>query len=168
MESESLFRGKWLALKRTQGGWEFVERVHHCPGQSDGVDVLALVSGGDLGDETRVLCVLVYLQAVHSVSIELVGGLLESKEDLGRCALREVQEETGLQATLVEAFGACHSDPWKSTETSALVIARVDLDDEKNQEWKQSLDQDEQIQVVYFPVEGLVEALLGMYLRKAE
>jgi 8-oxo-dGTP pyrophosphatase MutT (NUDIX family) len=71
----------------------------------DYVVVLALTADG------RIPLVRQFRAAVERPSLELPGGLLDRDETPARCALRELQEETGYTAPAAHAVGCLDPDP---------------------------------------------------------
>lgn len=164
--------GEWLrtgliTYHDPSGGehkYETVERTTR-RGDLDGVDVLAFLTSNRLNGR-HLLLVLSYRPPVDRVCIEFPAGLAEENETAEEAALRELREETGFVgrasgSTSPELF----LDPWKSNENTKLVTVVVDGDDEGNFEnilnlgQKQQLDEDEFLDVLIVPVEGLLSRL---------
>ena len=65
--------------------------------------------------------------------------------------MRELKEETGYIGKRILAdsfkFPTVYFDPWKSTESTKVIIIEVDGEDERNQNPMQSLDETEEIKV---------------------
>ncbi|PLX67664.1 MAG: hypothetical protein C0602_09925 [Denitrovibrio sp.] len=81
--------GKFLELKVTEDGWEYVSRVN-CAGAA-----LVLVYNKDTD---RYLMVEQYRPPVKCRVLEWPAGLIEEGEEPAEAAVRELREETGLQA----------------------------------------------------------------------
>jgi ADP-ribose pyrophosphatase len=116
METETLFNGRWLRLRR-RGRWEFAERTN--PG--GGVIIIAVTP------EDRILFVEQWREAVRSKTIEMPAGLVGDLDDAGEsataAAARELSEETGYRAERVELLMAGPSSAGMSNEMIAFVRA---------------------------------------------
>lgn len=72
---------------------------------------------GDTGDAVTILCVkgeMILLQQEYSYPVgdsvyQFPGGKIEEGEDIGEAAIRELFEESGIQAQNVEYLGWCYS-----------------------------------------------------------
>jgi ADP-ribose pyrophosphatase len=116
-ETETLFNGKWLRLRR-RGRWEFAERTN--PG--GGVLIVALTAQGKL------LLVEQWREALRRKTIELPAGLVgdeasHPEETAVEAAARELTEETGYRADRVEFLMAGPSSAGMSSEILTLVRA---------------------------------------------
>ena len=116
-ESETLFNGRWLTLKR-RGTWEYAERVS----PRGAVIVVALT------DDDEVLFVEQYRPPIQSLTIEMPAGLigdLEGAADEDPCASaeRELVEETGYSASRIELVMSGPSSAGMSTEQVTFVRA---------------------------------------------
>ena len=83
-----------------------------------GVTILPLDENGD------VYCVRQYRYAFSREMLELPAGKLEPDEDPREAALRELSEETGIQAARVDALGGFLMSPGFCTEELHLYLAR--------------------------------------------
>lgn len=126
------------------------------------VDRVALPGGGEssrevvehrgavvvvaIDQEGRVAMVRQYRYPLGQVTLELPAGTLEPGEDPLTCARRELQEETGLEATRWEALMACYSSPGFCTEKMHFFLARV------TGQTAQATDADENIEVAMLPL----------------
>ncbi|MBF8299391.1 MAG: nudF-B [Dehalococcoidia bacterium] len=77
-----------------------------------------------LDHQGRVLMVRQYRHAVARKLLELPAGTIESGEDPAATAARELQEETGFQATEMQRLGGFFSAPGFCTEFLHVFIAR--------------------------------------------
>ena len=76
------------------------EEIHHAVEVADYVSVLAIASDG------RIQLVRQFRQAVNRFTLEFPGGLVDAGENPEQCAVRELAEETGLQAGKVMSLGS--------------------------------------------------------------
>ena len=114
-ESETLFNGRWLTLKR-RGRWEYVERAN----PAGAVIVIAVT------DRDEVLFVEQYRVPIECKTIEMPAGLvgdIDAKESLLLAAERELLEETGWRAGKLEHLMTGPSSAGMSTERMAFVRA---------------------------------------------
>lgn len=117
MQSETLYQGRWLALKR-RGRWEYAERVH--PGGA--VAILAVT------DDARIVLVEQPRVPIGRTTIELPAGLVgdlagASGEDVADAARRELEEETGYTCGDVELLHSGPTSAGMSTEFIHFVRA---------------------------------------------
>lgn len=112
--------------------------------------VVPLDSNGD------VLLVRQYRIAADRIMLEIPAGILDQDEAPERCALRELQEETGFAAAQLESLGAFYPAPGYTSEVIHLYLgtglspAPLHGDD------------DEFVEVVRMPLsEALEQALSG-------
>ncbi len=73
-------------------------QVFHSLDQADYVSVLAETKDG------QIVLVRQFRPAIEAVTLELPSGLLETGEDPGACAVRELQEEAGFRPTAEPVF----------------------------------------------------------------
>ena len=112
-----LGEGRWLRLI-DDDGWEFAERTG-----SRGVAVIVAVTDAD-----ELLLVEQYRHAVKARVIEPPAGLVgdhakHAEEDAAAAARRELFEETGYEARLMEFVMECPSSPGMVSETYRLYRA---------------------------------------------
>ncbi len=96
------------------------------------------------------------------VLVEIPAGKLEKDEDPRDCAIRELQEETGLHAEHVEDLGYIFSSPGYCTEALYLYLATGLSEGER------SLDEGEFLNVEKIPLKELVEQVDEGNIRDAK
>ena len=149
VRSETIFDGKIIKVKKDQaelpnGDLANREVVEH-PG---GVCVLALDEDGS------VTLVRQFRYPIQQQLLELPAGKLEYGEDHYAAAVRELSEETGLEAEEWTYLGYFLSSPGFCTEKIHMYLAR------KLTRQRQHLDEDEFLDVLVMPFEALVEQVM--------
>ena len=150
VESKTLFDGVIVTLKVDQAqlpdGKVATREVVEHPG---GVAILAL------DEENNVTLVQQYRYPFHQVLLELPAGKLDAGEDHRPAALRELSEETGLEAGELTYLGHIYASPGFCDEALHMYLAR-DLT-----RARQHLDEDEFLDVVTMPFDTLVEQVMS-------
>lgn len=149
VHSETIFDGKIIKVKRDQaelpdGGLAVREVVEH-PG---GVCVLAL------DEDLTVTLVRQFRYPIQQQLLELPAGKLEYGEDHFSAAVRELSEETGLEAEEWTYLGYMLSSPGFCTEKIHMYLAR------KLKRQRQHLDEDEFLDVLVMPFDALVKHVM--------
>ena len=144
IESKTMFQGRIITVLLDtaglpDGGTAQREVVLH-PG---GVAILPL----DL--------VRQYRYPLHGLLLELPAGKLDPGEDHRPAALRELSEETGLEAGELTYLGHIYASPGFCDEALHMYLAR-DLT-----RARQHLDEDEFLDVVTMPFDTLVEQVMS-------
>lgn len=116
----TLFRGLVVNLEQMEvrigaRGWHVYQIVRH-PG---GVAVLPLHEDG------TVTLIRQLRPAVDRFLLEIPAGRLHPGEDPSVCGLRELREETGLEAGSVAPLGVFHPSPGVFDEVIHLFLARA-------------------------------------------
>lgn len=109
------WQGKYLTVRK-QGSWEYAERR----GRIDAAVIVALDGEGQL------ILVEQYRIPVGRRCLELPAGLVgdvEAGESLADAARRELEEETGYRAAIVEERGRFYSSPGMTSEAFTIVLA---------------------------------------------
>ena len=150
IESKTMFQGRIITVLLDtaglpDGGTAQREVVLH-PG---GVAVLAL------DEADNVALVRQYRYPLHGLLLELPAGKLDPGEDHRPAALRELSEETGLEAGELTYLGHIYASPGFCDEALHMYLAR-DLT-----RARQHLDEDEFLDVVTMPFDTLVEQVMS-------
>ena len=115
MTIETPWQGKYLSV-RTSGTWEYAERVG-----SIAAAVIVAIDG-----EGQLLLVEQYRVPLGRTCLELPAGLVGDEsagEGVADAARRELEEETGYHAAIVEERGEFYSSPGMTSESFTLVLA---------------------------------------------
>jgi len=160
---------KWLALKTInwtddQGRsrkWDIASRTTK---QSSGPDAVVIIPvlKSKKNDSIDTLLVEQFRPPIGEYTLEFPAGLVDPNEKPEATALRELREETGYIGTVDTSFKSSElsMSPGLSDETIQLIVVNVDLDDPKNQNPDQDLDDGESIVLKRVPLTvGLKEAL---------
>jgi len=111
---ETVWSGTYLVAKK-RGTWEYVSRA----GGIRAAVILAV-------DEGHVILVEQYRVPLGRACLELPAGLvgdIEAGETVEGSARRELEEETGYRADLIEDLGEFYSSPGMASESFTLVRA---------------------------------------------
>ncbi|KAL4468645.1 hypothetical protein ABPG74_005148 [Tetrahymena malaccensis] len=157
LDVKTVYEGKWIKMNlvdfQNEKGhickaWEMVERQGVKPDQEcNGVDVCPIIKYKD--GRRKLLLIANYRPPVNAYTVEFPAGLLDDG-DLIENARRELKEETGYTADEIKVLDFCpllRTDPWKSNETTKVVIAYIDGDKECNINPKQDLETEENIDI---------------------
>lgn len=112
---ETVWQGKFLATKR-QGKWEYVSRVR-------GMHAAVILA---IDDDDHILLVEQFRVPLGRPCIELPAGLVGDDvedEDTAVAAARELEEETGYRAGVMQVLGEYHSSPGMVSESFTLLRA---------------------------------------------
>ncbi|MEG0641063.1 MAG: NUDIX hydrolase [Clostridium sp.] len=146
IESEYIYKGKILNLRRDlvsvkNNGTSYREIIEH----HGAVGIVCIDS------DNKVILVRQYRKAVEEILLEIPAGKIERGEQPYSCALREVEEETGIIPKELIFLGEFYLSAGFSNEKMYLYLCK---------EWKQGLqklDEDEDIEVIKYEFERLVE-----------
>ena len=111
-----------------------LEMIRH-PGASAVVPLL-----GDPGEDPEVLLIRQYRYAADGYLYEIPAGRLDPGESPERCALRELQEETGYSAARVEHLFTMFTTPGFTDEKIHLFVATGLVAGEAQREADEFLD----------------------------
>lgn len=168
VSTEKIYAGKVVNLRRDTvrlpNGKEALREVVEHPGAVAIVPVLP---------DGRILMVRQFRHPVGKVLIEIPAGKLDVGESPDRCALRELEEETGYRAGFMECRASIFTGPGFTDEVIHMYIARDLVKTSLNP------DEDEFLEVkAYEPQdirrmiqEGLIcdaKTVSGMYLLQEE
>ena len=149
VRSETVFDGRIIKVKLDQAelpnGEPASREVVEHPG---GVCVLAL------DEDNTVTLVRQFRYPIQQLLLELPAGKLEYGEDHYAAAVRELSEETGLEAAEWTYLGYMLSSPGFCTEKIHMYLARGLT------RRKQHLDEDEFLDVLTMPFETLVKQVM--------
>ncbi|MGE5354183.1 MAG: NUDIX hydrolase [Acidobacteriota bacterium] len=119
IKSETLFRGKVFDLQ--------VDQIEYNSG-NPGVREIAIHPGGavvvPIKDDGKIIFVKQFRYPLQKVLLELPAGKLEVGEDPLKCAVRELEEETGYKAREITKLGAIYTTPGFCTEVLHIYLAK--------------------------------------------
>lgn len=157
LSSEEIFDGVAIHLFRDEillpNGNKGVREVVRHPGA---VCVLPLTEDGD------VIFVNQFRYALNRVTLEVPAGKLEKGEDPQEAALRELSEETGIEAKKIVPMGALYTTPALMDEIIYMYIAT------ELSQGEQHLDEDEFVNAVKIPLEKAVEMVMNGEIKDAK
>ena len=157
LSSEEIFDGVAIHLFRDEillpNGNKGVREVVRHPGA---VCVLPLTQDG------QVIFVNQFRYALNKVTLEVPAGKLEKGEDPTEAALRELSEETGIEAKKIVPVGALYTTPALMDEIIYMYIAT------ELTQGEQHLDEDEFVNAVKIPLEKAVEMVMNGEIRDAK
>lgn len=146
IRSETLLEGRAFKVRRdtlkTPDGRETkLEIVDH------GGSVVVV----PVDEENNILFVRQYRHAAKADLLELPAGTRHDEEPFEECAAREIREETGMEAGLLQKIGEFYLAPGYSTERMAVFLA-TGLKDNPLQ-----ADEDEFLDVEKIPLQKAIE-----------
>lgn len=115
MTAETMWEGKYLSVRKS-GTWEYAERIG-----SIAAAVIVAIDG-----EGQLLLVEQFRVPLGRTCLELPAGLVGDEsagESVADAARRELEEETGYHADIVEERGEFYSSPGMTSESFTLVVA---------------------------------------------
>lgn len=113
----------------------------------DSVQIFAIT------EDNKVLCVKQFRAGPEKVQLELPGGGLESGEDAGLAASRELVEETGFSGSDPVFLGALDYSPYSTGKRHLFMITGCKKTKELN------LDPNEFLEVLLVPIEQFRELM---------
>ena len=121
LPEEVRWQGKFITAKQ-RGRWEYV-------GRARGIRAAAIIAIDEDADGTRhVILVSQYRVPLGRFCLEIPAGLVgddegKSGEDARDAAIRELEEETGYRADVMEVLGEFYSSPGMVSECFTLLRA---------------------------------------------
>ena len=156
--SETVYDGKILHVTRDtvrlENGDEATREVIHHPG---GACVVPLTEHG------TVLMVKQFRYPHAEETLELPAGKLEYGENPLTCAERELREEAGATAEVLEPLGCLYPTPAYDKEIIYMYLAR-----NINRSGTQDLDEDEFLDVTELPLSEAVQMVMDDKIRDAK
>ena len=157
LTSEEIFHGVAIQLFRDEillpNGNKGVREVVRHPGA---VCVLQLTDDGE------VIFVNQFRYALNKVTLEVPAGKLEKGEDPQEAALRELSEETGIEAKKIIPMGALYTTPALMDEIIYMYIAT------ELTQGEQHLDEDEFVNAVKIPLSKAVDMVMSGEIRDSK
>lgn len=146
IESEYIYKGKILNLRRDlvtvkNGNTSHREIVEH----NGAVGIVCI------DENKKVILVKQYRKAVEEILMEIPAGKIEGREQPYYCALRELQEETGVKTDELIFLGEFYLSAGFSSEKMYLYLCYV------KEEGEQNLDKDEDIEIIKIDYNELLE-----------
>ena len=137
---ETLWSSKWLSIKQAvykdkneiERTWEFVER-------NNNAKVVTIICESESG---KFLLIKQARIAINAFEISFPAGLIDPGEDIQQAALRELKEETGYSAEVVQYSNFTPKSSGLTNESTSVVFCKTL---EKNN-GKQNLDPSEEIE----------------------
>ncbi len=164
---EILFRGEWLSIKRasyrSQGGgavnWEVVER-------SRGETVILLLAR--LVPSGRLVLLRQFRAGINRTVVALPAGVVPPGVDPRLQAAAELKEETGYTGRIVEQSPNLKINP--AILDCDVIVYQMEIDETapENVEPRQSLEPEEEIEVVAVGTGEVKEFLIGEKSRGRE
>lgn len=115
---ETRWEGRFITVKQ-QGTWEYVSR-------SRGIHAAVILAIDDAPDGRHIILVEQYRVPLKVNCLELPAGLVgddSAGEAVEVAAERELEEETGYQATRWQTVGEFYSSPGMVSESFTLLVA---------------------------------------------
>ena len=118
VETRWTYDGKYLKVRQD---------IIHIPKHPPKVWDIGITPGAvaiiPLDAQKRIILVEQWRRAIGQITLELPAGMLDPDEAPIDCAQRELQEETGYRAGLLEPFGGCYTSPGLFSEYIHLFLA---------------------------------------------
>ncbi|KAK4459929.1 NUDIX hydrolase domain-like protein [Cladorrhinum samala] len=133
--------------------WESAERTTRPRGCNiDSVGIVAILEK-ETGPE--VVLQKQYRPPLDKVVIELPAGLIDEGETAEQAAIRELREETGYVAEVLEASPVMFNDPGFCNTNLKMVHVSVDMNLAQNQNLQPELEENEFIEVFHLKLANL-------------
>ncbi len=146
ISSEYIYKGKILNLRKDLvsvkgGNTSYREIVEH----NGAVGILCI------DNDKNVILVKQYRKAAEEILLEIPAGKLEDREQPYTCALRELEEETGVKTKELIFLGEFYLSAGFSSEKMYLYFCKVE------DIGLQNLDKDEDIEIVKIEYSKILE-----------
>lgn len=148
LKSERIYEGKIINLRV-----DTVELPHKKYSKREIVEHPGAVSILALTKDEKIILVRQFRKPVEEFLLEVPAGKIESNEDPGNCAFRELKEETGYIAASIKKILEFYTTPGFSNEVMHLYLAR------NLQEGIANPDEDEYIEAVYLSLEEAMDKI---------
>ncbi len=157
VSSEEIYKGSIVTLTVDQvempdGSLARRELVAH-PG---GVGVVALT------EDRELILVQQYRKPLERAILEIPAGKIDPGEHHYECGIRELEEETGLQAEHFEYLGFIHPSPGFTDEVTHLYLASGLYPGKANP------DPDEYLDMIKMPLEEVIEKIMANEITDAK
>lgn len=146
MKSEKIYEGKILSVRV-----DMVELPDKKYSKREIVEHPGAVAIVALTDDNEIVLVKQFRKATETVLFEIPAGKLEINEQPEECAIRELKEETGLEAKKIECVLDYYSSPGFTNEKIHIFIASELISGEAEPE------EDEYIDIVKISIDEALE-----------
>jgi ADP-ribose pyrophosphatase len=128
-KSDIIFRGKVIDLK--------VDEIEYDSGNK-GVREVAIHPGGaviiPIKDNGKIIMIRQFRYPLQKIILEFPAGKLDKNEDPLKCALRELEEETGYKSNNIKKLGSIYTTPGFCTEILYVFAAKELIEGNHNRE----------------------------------
>ena len=158
IEKSIAFEGKIVSIEKhivlfDDKSTSYREIARHC----GGVGILAI------DEDDRVIMVKQYRKPYEEFLLEIPAGKLEKGETPEDCAERELLEETGCKADILERLSEIYPSPGFLDERLFVFKAK----DIKNL-GTQNLDEDEHLEILFIPFDEVLEMVQSAKIKDAK
>ncbi|KAK4236023.1 hypothetical protein C8A03DRAFT_17291 [Achaetomium macrosporum] len=155
LESEAVWTKLVKDPKGVKRTWESAERrTRPKDSEIDGVGIVAILEK-ETGPE--IVLQKQYRPPLDKIVIELPAGLVDEGETAEQAAVRELKEETGYVAEVLETSPIMFNDPGFCNTNLRMVHVSVDMGLPENQDLKPELEENEFIEVFLVRLDSLWE-----------
>ncbi|KAK3372319.1 NUDIX hydrolase domain-like protein [Podospora didyma] len=168
LSTEPLSEAVWTKLVKTTykdpkgvtRTWEFAERRTRPKGSDiDGVGIVAILEK-ETGPE--IVLQKQFRPPLDKIVIEIPAGLVDEGETAEEAAIRELKEETGYVAQVLESSPIMWNDPGFCNTNLKMVHVSVDMTLPENQDLKPELEENEFIEVFHVRLADLWEECIRL------
>lgn len=160
---EILSQPKWLKLELVHytdptgvaRDWECCSRATRVEGSD--CDGVAVVATFNTSEGRQILLQKQFRVPIEGVCVELPAGLLDPKETLEECAIRELKEETGYIGKATKISPVLFNDPGFCNCNLKVVYVDIDMEDERNKNPQPQLEDNEFIETFHVTLAKLPE-----------